>query len=174
MAITKWVIDAGHSQIQFKVKHLAIANVNGTFKTFQGNAACEDDNFGNTEVYFEIDAGSIDTNNSERDKHLQSDLFLNAEKFPKITFLGALLKQHADYKLEGNLSILNTSRQVSFDVEHTGVGSGRNNDVRAGFEVSGKINRKDFGLNFHLLNDAGELVVGNEVKFHCDIELVKQ
>lgn len=171
---TKWIIDHGHSQVQFKVKHLAIANVSGNFKAFIGNAECINDNFANAVIHFEIETNSIDTNNSERDKHLKSDLFLNVEDFPKIKFSGVLKKENEDYLLDGGLTILQTIKQVSFKVEHTGVGIGRFNDTRAGFEVTGKINRKDFGLTFNLLTDTGSLVVGEEIKFQMDIELIKQ
>jgi polyisoprenoid-binding protein YceI len=173
-AKTNWTIDPQHSVINFKVKHLAIANVSGIFKLCKGSLLSENEDFDNAEIHFEMDAGSIDTNNPERDTHLKSDLFLDAVKFPEIIFNGILRKTGDDYKLDGELTILDTTKKIQMDAEHTGIGKGRFNDVRAGFEVSGKINRKDFGLNFHLLNDAGDLVVGNDIKLHCDIELIKQ
>ena len=173
-AKTTWVIDPGHSEVQFKVKHLAIANVSGTFKAFNGNAVSDGDSFDNAAIHFVLDTSSLDTNNSERDKHLKSELFLNAGKFPEIGFSGLLKKENSGYLLEGYLTILQTKKPVSFEVEHTGIGKGRNNDTRAGFELSGKIYRKDFGLNFQLLNEAGDLVVGNDIKLHCDIELIKK
>lgn len=169
-----WTIDPGHSEIQFKVRHLAIANVTGTFKIFSGSVECSSEGFDNASVEFEIDSASIDTNNSERDKHLKSDAFFTTDKFPKINFRGVLKKSGDDYKLSGDLKILETIKQVILNVEHFGVGSGRFNDTRAGFEALGKINRKDFGLNFHLLNEAGNLVVGDEVKIQCNIELIRQ
>ncbi|MET3037228.1 YceI family protein [Chryseobacterium sp. NRRL B-14859] len=174
MTTTKWLIDAGHSQVQFKVKHLAIANVAGNFKTFEGSVESNNDDFDHAAVHFELAAESIDTNNAERDNHLKSDLFLNVEKFPKITFNGLLKKETGNYQLSGSLTILETTKNILFDVEYTGIGTGRFNDTRAGFEISGKINRKDFGLNFNLANEAGNLVVGNEIKLVGDIELIKQ
>jgi polyisoprenoid-binding protein YceI len=174
-ANTKWAIDAGHSEIRFKVKHLAIANVSGVFKSFRGTAESNsDENFENTKVYFEIDTQSLDTNNADRDGHLRSNLFLDADNFPKITFSGILQKKDDEFALTGDLTILQTTKPVFFQVEYTGSGTGRFNDRRAGFEVNGKINRKDFGLNFHLLNDAGNMVVGEEIKIGCDIELIRQ
>jgi len=83
-------------------------------------------------------------------------------------------KTDGEYKLVGDLTILETTNKIQLDVEHTGIGKGRFDDVRAGFEVSGKINRRDFGLQFHLLNEAGNLVVGNDIKLNCDIELIKE
>lgn len=174
MATQKWTIDTQHSEVQFKVKHLAIANVSGTFKTFSGQVRNENDDFSNAEIHFELDTNSIDTNSTERDNHLKSDLFLNAEKFPKITFEGKLIKSNEAYQLNGNLTILETTKPVSLNADFTGTGTGRHNDTRAGFEIDGKINRKDYGLTFHLLNDAGNLVVGEEVKLHFDIEIILQ
>lgn len=174
MATTKWVIDPGHSEIQFKVKHLAIANVSGSFKTFQGTVESDDENFDHAKISFEIETESIDTNNKDRDVHLRSDNFLNAIKYPKIAFNGDLQEEDGDYKLIGNLTILETTKQIILAVEHTGTGKGRFNDIRSGFEITGKLNRKDFGLNFNLLTEVGNMVVGEEVKLLCTVELIKQ
>jgi polyisoprenoid-binding protein YceI len=169
-----WAIDPGHSEIQFKVKHLAIANVTGTFKTFSGHVSCKGDLFAGATVSFQMDAATIDTNNTERDKHLKSDLFLNAEKFPGIIFTGVITQEDGDYRLAGDLTLLATTKRISLNVEHTGTGQGRFNDTRAGFEIIGKINRKDFGLDFNLLTEMGSLVVGEEIKIHADVELIRQ
>jgi len=175
MAIkTKWNIDAGHSEIQFKVKHLAIANVSGTFRSFRGAIQTEGDDFNNAVIQFEMDTASLDTNNAQRDKDLKSNIFFDAEQFTTIAFKGTLTKEDEDYKLTGDLTILKTTKRVVLDVEHTGTGIGRFNDKRAGFDLSGKINRKDFGLNFNLLTEAGSLVVGEEVKIQCSIEAIEQ
>jgi polyisoprenoid-binding protein YceI len=174
MEKTKWNIDPTHSEVQFKVKHLALSNVSGTFRVFKGDVQTENEDFNKAEIRFEIDMNSIDTNNGERDNHLKSPLFLNAEKFPKIVFNGIMLKEAGQYILEGEVTILETTKRIKMEVEHTGVGKGRFGDTRAGFEVNGKINRKDFGLNFHLLTEAGSLVVGEEIKLHFDIQLLQQ
>jgi len=171
---TSWVIDPGHSEIQFKVKHLAIAHVAGTFKIFSGQIVCDGDLSAGAAVSFEMDAASIDTNNAERDKHLKSDIFLNADKFPKIIFSGVLTQEDGDYHLTGDLTLLSATKRVTLFVEHTGTGVGRFNDTRAGFEISGKINRKDFGLDFNLLTDMGSLVVGEEIRIHGDVELIRK
>ena len=171
---SQWIVDANHSEVQFKVKHLMIANVSGTFRTFTGRVHAESDDFNNSEISFEIDTDSIDTNQSERDGHLKSAMFLDTEKYPKIIFEGKLLKDGDDYELTGDLTICAVKRNVRLEVEYTGTGKGRFGDTRAGFEVSGKINRKDFGLNFNVLTETGSLVVGEEVKLHFDVELIKQ
>ncbi|RUT67910.1 polyisoprenoid-binding protein [Flavobacterium cupreum] len=171
---SKWAVDQGHSEIQFKVKHLAISNVSGIFKTFNGTFQTENEDFTDAEIQFEVDTNSIDTNNSDRDGHLKSPLFLDSEKYPKIKFVGYFRNQNGNKFIEGDLTILETTKNIKMEAEHTGIGTGRFNDIRAGFEISGKINRKDFGLTFHLLNDAGNLVVGEDVKLHFDIQLIKQ
>jgi len=171
---SQWIVDASHSEVQFKVKHLMIANVSGTFRTFTGRVHAESDDFNNSEISFEIDTDSIDTNQNERDGHLKSVMFLDTEKYPKIIFEGKLLKDGDDYELTGDLTICAVKRNVRLEVEYTGTGKGRFGDTRAGFEVSGKINRKDFELNFNVLTETGSLVVGEEVKLHFDVELIKQ
>jgi polyisoprenoid-binding protein YceI len=175
MATTKWQLDVGHTAIAFKIKHLAIANVTGAFKSFSGELLSTDEtDFNGAEVQFSIDVTSIDTNNAQRDEHLRSDIFFNAAQFPNMSFKGKLIQDGDDYQLQGDMTILSTTKPVVFDVAHTGIGTGRFNDTRAGFEVSGKIKRKDFGLSFHMLNDAGDALVGEEVKVSGDIEFVKQ
>ncbi|GGA96127.1 YceI family protein [Puia dinghuensis] len=169
---TKWTIDPGHSKLQFKVKHLAIANVVGTFRAFSGNVESDDAAFENADVFFEGDAASIDTNNNERDNHLKSNLFLDVVQHPKIIFEGKATKVGDDRQVTGNLSIHGVTKPVTLLLEHTGTGEGRFGDKRAGFELSGKINRRDFGLEFDLLA-GGNLVVGEEIRIQGDIELVQ-
>ena len=171
---TNWIIDPGHSKLQFKVKHLAIANVTGSFNVFAGSLQTANDNFDGARVTFTADTTSLDTNNSERDEHLRSKLFLDAANYPTITFKGILKRANTNHQLIGDLTILTTTRAVTLDVEHTGTGVGRFNDTRAGFELRATINRKDFGLNFHLLTDAGSLVVGEDIRLQADIELIRQ
>lgn len=167
MTKTKWTVDPVHSQVQFKVKHLAIATVSGTFKIFEGEVLSEGDNFNHANIHFNIDANSLDTGNTERDGHLKAPEFFDTGRFSDITFNGTL----NDDKLTGELTIRDVTRNVTLDAEFGGVGKGRFGDTRAGFEVSGKINRKDFGLTWSLLTETGGLVVGEEVKLHFDIEL---
>lgn len=170
---SKWTIDPNHSEVQFKVKHLMISNVSGTFNTFNGDVQIEREDFHQAKVNFVIDTNSVDTNLAERDKHLKSPLFLDTEKFPRIVFHGLLNKKDSRYELEGELTLCGVTQSVKMDVDFTGTGEGRFGDTRAGFEVNGKINRKDFGLNFSLFTDAGSMVVGEEIKLHFDIQLIK-
>jgi len=171
---TKWTVDKIHSLVQFKVKHLSISTVTGTFRLFQGEVLAQGDQFDKANIQFRIDSNSIDTNHPERDGHLKSPEFLNTEKFPTINFDGILHQSNENYKLVGELIIRGVSKTVTLDAELTGMGKGRFGDTRAGFEVTGKINRKDFGLTWSLLTEAGGLVVGEEVKLHFDIQLIKE
>jgi polyisoprenoid-binding protein YceI len=171
---TKWAIDAGHSTVQFKVKHLGIANVAGTFKVFKGEVLAESQDFDGATVQCVIDVNSLDTNNAQRDGHLKSEILFDAQKFPEIVFSGMLKKDSAMYGLAGELTIRGTVQPIVLEAEFTGTGKGRFNDTRAGFEISGKINRKEFGLTWNLLTEAGGLVIGEEIKLLFDIELIKQ
>ena len=174
-AQTKWYIDPKHSEVKFKVRHLAITNVGGTFKTFSGEVQAGNDGFKDAVVGFELYTNSIDTNLAERDGHLKSPLFFDAEKFPKITFSGILLKQDNGYELDGGLTIFGITKAVRLEVEFNGIEKDVNVGLtRAGFEVNGKINRNDFGLTWNKLTEAGNFVVGEEVKLHFDIQLIKQ
>ncbi|MDJ1482710.1 YceI family protein [Cytophagaceae bacterium YF14B1] len=174
LTTSKWTIDLAHSEVQFKVKHLAISNVSGTFNLFSGEVHSDTDDFQNAQVSFQLLTSSIDTNNSERDTHLKSTMFLDVEQFPDILFNGFIRSHNEAYRLVGELTIKGITQAVTIEIEHTGTGTGRFGDTRAGFEGNAKINRKDFGLTFHLLTEAGSLVVGEEIKLHFDIQLIKQ
>ena len=174
MTNTVWAIDPMHSVVQFKVKHLAVSNVTGNFNIFEGSLQTESEDFNHANIHFEIETNSANTNNIERDTHLRSELFFNSGKFPKILFNGSLQKIEDNFELIGELTMLETTKKIKLNAEFTGIGQGRFGDTRAGFEIDGKLNRKDYGLNFSLLTDIGNLVVGEEVKLHFDIQVIKQ
>jgi polyisoprenoid-binding protein YceI len=167
-----WEVDLGHSTVQFKVKHMAIANVSGTFNTFEGQVKSEGNDFENAAVSFKIEAQSLSTNNKERDQHLRSELFFDTQQFPHLIFAGRLVKGLNDYELLGDLTIRDVTKPVTLQGEFTGLGKGRFGDERAGFELNGKINRKDYGLTWSMLTETGSLIVGEEIKLHMDIELI--
>ena len=171
---SKWVIDAGHSEVQFKVKHLAISNVAGTFKLFKGDVLSDSEDFNSAKVQCIIDVSSLDTNNDQRDEHLRSDIFFDVQKFPEMIFNGELKKKNDSYELEGDLAIRDVIKPIVMQAEYAGTGKGRFNDTRAGFEVTGKINRKDYGLAWNILTEAGGFVIGEEIKLHFDIQIIKQ
>lgn len=169
-----WKIDPGHSAIQFKVKHLAVANVSGAFTAFNGAVQTDRDDFDGAQVHIDIDVNSLSTNNELRDTHLKSDSFFAVQQFPKLTFRGMLHKVADDYALAGELTIRDTSKPIKLDVAFTGTGKGRFGDNRAGFDVSGRLNRTDFGLTWSMLTETGNLVVGEDIKLSMDIELIKE
>jgi polyisoprenoid-binding protein YceI len=171
---TKWAVDNNHSVAQFKVRHLGLASITGSFKVFKGDIVSDDEDFDGAKVYFVVDTNSLDTNQAQRDGHLKGPDFLHAEQFPVMIFDGVLRLAGDSYEVVGELTIRDVTKAVTFDAEFTGMGKGRMGDNRAGFEVDGKINRKDFGLVWSMLTESGGLVVGEEVKMHFDVELIRE
>ena len=172
---TKWAIDPSHSKVSFKVKHLMISNVAGNFKEFEGTVSSDENDFSGAVINFSLNAASIDTEIADRDAHLKSADFFDAEQYPKITFSGNGLKDLGDdmYELTGDLTIKVVTKPVKLSVEFGGVMSDPWGNVKAGFSINGKINRKDFGLNWNAALEAGGVLVGEEVKISGDVELVK-
>jgi polyisoprenoid-binding protein YceI len=173
--LTKWGIDTAHSEVQFKVKHLVISTVTGSFKKFSGTVESEGDNFNKAKVEFSIDVNSIDTNQPDRDAHLKSPDFFASEHYPAIEFKDGELTHinGSEYKLSGALTIRETTKIVELDVDFGGTVKDPWGNTKAGFEVSGKLNRKDFGLNWNALTEAGGVLVGEEVKLALNIQLSK-
>ncbi len=171
---TKWNLDTTHTEVQFKVKHLVIATVTGFFKKFSGSVESEAEDFDGAKVNFSLDVNSIDTNQADRDGHLKSADFFAAEQYPTLDFTGTLKKESGnDYKLDGALTIRGTTKAVVLDVEFGGTMVDPWGNTKAGFEINGKINRKDFGLNWNALTEAGGVVVSEDVKIHINAELAK-
>lgn len=172
--ITKWGIDTTHTEVQFKVKHLVISTVTGFFKKFNGSVESNGDDFDGAETSFSLDVNSIDTNQADRDAHLKSPDFFAAEQYPSVDFNGILKKVSGNlYKLTGELTMRGTTKTVELSAEHGGIMVDPWGNTKAGFEINGKINRKDFGLNWNALTEAGGMVVSEEVKLHLNVELAK-
>jgi polyisoprenoid-binding protein YceI len=172
---TTWAVDPMHSEVQFKVKHLVISTVTGFFRSFEGSVETASEDFDGAEVAFKFDVSSIDTNQADRDNHLKSDDFFNAEQFPYITFEnGKLKKQGEEYVLEGDLTMRDVTKRVSLDATLGGVMVDPYGNTKAGFEVNGSVNRKEFGLNWNGVTEAGGVVVGDQVKLHFNIQVAKQ
>lgn len=175
MAIT-WKIDPAHSEIQFKVRHLMVTNVTGYFKAFDLEVETENEDFTSTrKINFTADIDSIETNNAQRDTHLKSDDFFNAEKFKQLVFAGNKYEAKGDDAvLEGNLTIRDVTKPIRLNVEYGGTVVDPYGQTKAGFTVTGKINRKDYNLTWDAVTEAGQVVVSNEIRIHCEIQLVKQ
>ena len=172
----QWKIDTAHSEIQFKVKHLMITTVTGYFKQFDLNAETETDDFTTTKkIEFTADIDSIDTNNAQRDAHLKSADFFNAEEHAQLRFVGTKYEAKGDEaKLHGELSIRGVTKPITLNVEHGGIVVDPYGQIKAGFTVSGKISRKEFGLTWNAVTEAGSVVVSDEIKIHAEVQLVKQ
>ena len=172
----KWVLDPSHSEILFKVKHLMITNVKGEFRKFIGEVVTEGDTFNATSIRATLNANSIYTNEESRDTHLRSADFFDVENHPEITFEGTSLKQVKDDKWEliGNLTIRGISREVKFDVEFGGMNKDPWGNEKVGFSLEGKINRKDWGLNWNAMLETGGVLVSDEVRISAEVQFVKQ
>lgn len=171
---TVWVLDPTHSEITFKVKHLMISNVKGEFKNF--SATVEGENFESAKINTSIDAASVFTNNTDRDNHLKSADFFDAENFKELTFEGTSFKKVDDdeYKLTGLLTIKGVSKEITFDVEFGGMNKDPWGNEKAGFSLEGKINRKDWGLNWNAALESGGVLVSEDVKIQAEVQFVKQ
>ncbi len=175
MATTTWNIDNAHSEIHFKVKHMVISTVTGKFNEFTASAETEGDDFTTAKIKFEAKTASVDTGVADRDAHLRSDDFFNAEKYPSLVFESTKFSQKSgsEYVLSGNLTIRDVTKAVELDVDFGGTTVDPWGLTRAGFEISGKINRKEFGLQWSAVTEAGGLVVSDDVKLVMNVELVK-
>jgi polyisoprenoid-binding protein YceI len=176
MAATKWILDPTHSEIQFKVRHLMITHVTGSFGKFSADVESNDENFENAKISFSAELDSITTNNEQRDGHLKSADFFESSKYPTLTFLSTKFERATgeEYNLFGDLSFHGVTKNIKLLVEHGGVIKDPWGHTRTGFTVEGKINRKDFGLTWNAATEAGGVVVGEEVKLHASVEFIKQ
>ena len=175
MATTKWSIDPSHSEVGFKVKHMMFTNVSGKFKTYDAEITTEDDDFTKSEISFSADINSIDTNNTDRDNHLKSADFFDAENHPKLTFKSlSLTKSGDEYQLTGELTLHGITKTVKLDAEVSGLLKDPWGNTKVAMNISGKINRKDWGLNWNSALETGGVLVGEDVKLNIELQLLKQ
>jgi polyisoprenoid-binding protein YceI len=169
-------IDPMHSEIKFKVKHLMISTVTGEFKNFDASMEADKEDFSDAKISFEADVNSISTNNEQRDGHLKSDDFFNAEQFPKMTFSSSTLEKTADgeYKLTGDLTIRDVTRKVTLNAEFGGSMVDFYGQTKVGFDLAGTIKRKDFNLKWDAVTEAGGVVVSDEVKLLLAVQFSQQ
>jgi polyisoprenoid-binding protein YceI len=172
---TKWTIDPSHSKIGFKVKHLMISNVMGNFREFEGQVTTIGNDLSTANISFSLNSASVDTEMADRDTHLKSADFFDVGNYPKITFSGSGLKDLGDdmYELTGDLVIKGVTKKVVLPVEFGGLMTDPSGNVKAGFSIGGKINRKEWGLNWNAALEAGGVLLSDEVKIICDVQLVK-
>jgi polyisoprenoid-binding protein YceI len=173
---TVWNFDKAHSQVQFKVTHLVISEVTGNFRDFVGTVKTDGEDFSTAEIEFTIQTKSIDTDNGRRDAHLRSDDFFNAEKFPEIKFISKSIREigENEYKLVGDLTIRDVTKEIELDMVAGGLISDNYGNRKAGFKVTGTIDRFDYNLKWNALLEAGGAVVGSDVDIICNVQLVKE
>ena len=175
-AQTKWSVDPVHSSVKFSVTHLFISVVEGQFKKFDGTVATKTPDFSNSEVNFTVDVNSIDTDNENRDKHLKSPDFFDAEKYPSMTFKSTSFKKLSGnkYQLNGNLTLHGVTKPVKFNVTYGGIAKDGYGNTKAGFKASTVINRFDYGLKWNNLTEAGGATVGKDVTIDLRLQFAKQ
>jgi polyisoprenoid-binding protein YceI len=173
---TKWAIDPAHSEVSFKVKHLMITNVKGVFKDFSASVTTTSGNFTTSDIEFSLNPASVDTGAPDRDTHLKSADFFDVENFSRLSFSGKVAEKETDgnYVLAGDLTIKDVTKPVKLNVEFGGVMKDPWGNEKAGYTLTGKINRKDWGLHWNAALEAGGVLVSDDVSISCDIQLVKQ
>lgn len=173
---TKWAVDPTHTEIGFKVKHMMFTNVSGKIAKYDATVETDGDEFNNAVVEFSADADSITTANADRDAHLLSPDFFDTTKFPKLSFNAASFRKtnDADFELTGNLTLHGITKPIELAVEFGGLMKDPWGNIKAAFNINGKINRKDFGLTWNAALETGGVLVSDEVKVIAEIQLIKQ
>ena len=176
MATTKWVLDPSHSEVEFKVKHMMISTVSGKITKFDTSVETEGEDFMTAKVTFTAEADSLTTGNEQRDGHLKSVDFFDVVNFPQIKFVATKYENvdnDGSYEVYGDLTIRGITKNVKLDTEFGGVIKDPWGNTRAGITISGKINRKEFGLTWSGATETGSLIVSDEVRIHVGLEFVK-
>ncbi len=171
----KWNADASHSSVVFRVKHLVISEVAGYFREFSGTVESKKDNdFSNAQIDFTVKTSSINTDNEKRDAHLKSDDFFNSEKYPAMTFKGKSMKKIGKdkYTLVGDLTIRDVTKEIKLDVVYNGTVKDPWGLTRAGFKLTGQLNRFDYNLKWNTLMETGGAMVDKTIKIESNLEFV--
>ena len=171
MKNTTWILDNAHSEIAFKVKHMMISTVSGHFEDFDASAKTDGDSFEDAHFEFTAKTASINTKNKDRDTHLRSDDFFNSEEFPEMKFVS---KPDKGGKIVGDMTIRDVTKEITLDAELNGIAVDPYGQTKAGFEIRGEVNRKDFNLTWNAVTEAGSIVVSDKVKLVVDLQFTKQ
>lgn len=173
---TKWAIDPTHSEVSFKIKHLVISTVTGYFREFDGSITTNGEDWTDAEAEFRAKIDSVDTNQAQRDAHLKSDDFFNAEQFPYLSFKSTKIEKIDDehYKMIGDLTIRDVTKSEEFDVQFLGVADDFYGNHKAGFEISGIINRHDYNLKWNAITEAGKVVASSDVRLNINVQVARQ
>lgn len=173
---TNWNVDKMHSEVGFKVKHMMITNVSGSFGDFDVHATTQGDDFSTAQIGFKVKIDSIDTGVADRDGHLKSDDFFNSEAYPEMTFksTGITKKDDENFTISGDLTIRDITKKIDFDAEFGGIAVDPYGQTKAGLTVTGKLKRSEFGLKWSAITEAGSIVVSDDIKLNGEIQLIKQ
>jgi len=171
MATQKWIVDQSHSDVTFKVRHMMISTVSGIITDFDASIETESEDFKNASFEFSAKIDSINTKNKDRDQHLKSADFFDAENHPEITFKS---KSYDGEKMVGDMTIRGVTKELVLDVSFNGVAVDKYGQTKAGFEFTGELNRKDFNLNWNAVTEAGSIVVSDKVRLNIDMQFIKQ
>lgn len=171
---TKWKIDESHSTIGFSVKHMMVSEVEGKFEKYEGNVVASKEDFSDAKVEMTIYVNSINTGNEKRDDHLKSEDFFDVSKYPTITFKSKKVEKigNDSYKLIGDITIKGITKEIILDVKYNGKVKDPWGNTRAGFTLTGEINRLDFNLKWNMVLEGGGLTVGEKVKIKCPVEII--
>ena len=175
MALTNWAIDPTHSEIGFKVKHMMFTNVSGKFNAFEATISNEEAAFETSKINFTATIDSIDTNNTDRDNHLKSADFFDAENFPTLNFTATSIQKinANEFQINGDLTIKNVTKSVTLQAEYSGILKDPWGNTKVGLSISGAINRKEFGLTWNAALETGGVLVGEEIKLLAEIQLIQ-
>lgn len=173
---TKWKVDPTHSEVGFKVKHMMITNVNGSFGSFDAEAVTQGDDFSKAQFSFSADIDSVNTGVADRDAHLKSDDFFNAAEYPKLNFKSTSVKDNGDGELTiaGELSIRDVTKLIELSAEFGGIVVDPYGQTKAGLTINGKIKRSEYGLKWSAITEAGSIVVSDDIKLITELQFVKQ
>lgn len=173
---TTWTVDKAHTKVGFSVSYLVITDVEGYFKDYDAQITIDSDDLSTANIELSVNTSSIFTDNDKRDNHLRSDDFFNAEKYPQMVFKSKSMKKVSDnkYKLAGDLTIRDVTKQVELDVKYNGTVKDPWGNTKAGFKVTGVIDRFDYNLKWDKSIETGSLVVGKDVELVIDLQLVKK
>lgn len=176
MAKSTWAIDPTHSEIGFKVKHMMFTNVSGKFNQFEAAIENEDDAFETSQISFSADVNSVDTANADRDGHLRSADFFDADNFAKLAFKSTSIQKVNDglYTISGDLTIKDVTKSITLETEYSGLMKDPWGNTKIGLSINGKINRKDFGLTWNAALETGGVLVGEDIKLAAEVQFVKQ
>lgn len=176
MAKTKWSLDLKHSELGFKIKHLMITNVSGFFRNFEIEAVTDNEDFSTAKIHLKADMKSISTNNEQRDAHLLNSDFFSVDEHPEMLFDSTRIEKLDDenFDIHGNLTLKSETHPVVLHVEFSGITKDPWGGERAGFTVTGKIKRSQWGVNFNGVLETGGAILGEEVKINSEIQLVKE